>query len=129
MKSSIERISLQFDLSDKDIPDIIFNSIPPADVKIGKPSVIIKASSSGGAFVQMAIQFAHDVHEIGILVLAQWLYECFVKSGKKKGRINNEKIVFNKRTICRLIKQELKNQIAREKQRRDDKNRPPKKRP
>jgi hypothetical protein len=42
--------------------------------------------------------------------------------------LNGQQIVFNKRTILRLIKSELKNQIEREKQRTNDKNRTPNKR-
>jgi hypothetical protein len=123
----MERIFLQFDFSDKDIPDIIANSTPPKGVKVGKPAVFIQASSvSGGVFVQLVIQFVHDA---AFAVLAAWLYECCVKSGKKKGRVNHDQIVYSERNIRRIIKKELKNQRARNAQRRHDKNRPPKKRP
>jgi hypothetical protein len=126
----MQRICLHFALSDRDIAEIISDSKPPDGVTVGKPTVFIQASaSSGGVFTQIVIQILQDVHEVGILVLAAWLYDCCVKSGKKKGRVNKQQIVLNKRNISLLVKRELTNQIAREKQRRNDKNRPAKKRP
>jgi hypothetical protein len=131
MTPTTEQIHLEFDLSDKDIADFIYNSKPPVGVTISKPAVLIKASADGGGgvFVQLAIQFLNDFHDVGLGVLAAFIYDRFIKRDRKSCRINNKKTVLNNRNIRRLIKAELANQIAREKQRTHDKNRPPKKRP
>jgi hypothetical protein len=129
----VRTILLEFDFSDKDITDIIVNSNPPSGVTIGKPTNLIKAAADinegGGVFIQIAIRFVQDVHDVSLAMLAAWLYNCCVKSGKKKGRIGQNETVYNKRNIRRIIKNELKNQGNRNKQRRRNKNRPPKKRP
>src|ERR1022692_4753265 len=129
MNPATERIFLEFDLSDKNIADFIYKSKPPDGMKVSKPAVLIKASAdTGGVFVQLAIEFVHDIRDIGISILGAWLYDRFIKCDKKSCRINNKKTVLNNRNIRRLIKEELKSQIAREKQRRNDKHRSAKKR-
>jgi hypothetical protein len=128
MKPETQRIRFQFDLSDKGVVDAIFNSKPPENVVISRPIVITKATAdTGGAFVQITIQFVQDVHDLSIALLAAWLYDRFKQGEKKCNRINNKKIVLNKVNIRRLIKRELANQITREKQRRKYENRSPKK--
>lgn len=125
----MKRIRFEFPLSAKNIADIISNATPLDGATISKPVIMTKAGAdTGGIFVQITIQFIHDAHDLIIGILGAWLYDR-IKEGKKKcHRINNQTIVLNKRNIRRLIKRELANQIAREKQRRNDKNRPPKKR-
>jgi hypothetical protein len=126
----MQRISLEFDAFDG-IAEIVSNSTPPDGVMVEEPANIIKASADhgGGVFTSIAIQLVKDIHDIGILVLATWLYDCCVKSGKKKSRINNQQIVLNKRNIRLLVKRELANQIGCEKKRCGHKHRSPKKRP
>jgi len=126
----MQRILLEFDAIDG-IAEIIANSTPPDGVMVEEPAHIIKASGDhgGGVFTLAAIQLVKDVHDVGILVLAAWIYDCCIKSGKKKSRINNQQIVLNKRNIRLLIKRELANQIGRKKKRRSHKHRSPKKRP
>jgi hypothetical protein len=127
--NSMERIRIQFDLGDDDIAKIIADSNPPNGIAVGKPTTIIKAAAdSGGVFIQIAITFFNDVRDISIGILAAWLYDCCKQSGKKKGRVNNNEIIYSKNSIRRIVKQELKNQRARQSQRRNDKNRATKKR-
>lgn len=125
----MNHILLEFDYADKDLAELISNSTPPEGFTVSKSGTFIKASgSTGGAFTQIAIQFAQDVRDVAIAILATWLYKCCEKSGKKEGRINRDKIAYSERSIRRIIKKELKNQRARDAQRRNDKHRPPKKR-
>jgi len=126
MNPTTEIVFLEFD---KTIADIIFTSAPPNNVTVSKPEVFTKASADvGGGFYQVAIQFANDIHDLAIGFLAAWLYECCKQSGKKKGRVNGDEIIFNKRNMRRLIKMELKQQRQRDAQRRREKNRAAKKR-
>ena len=121
----MQRIFLEFDFSDKDLAELISNSTPPKGVTVDKPSIIIKASAGGGIFSQIVISFMVGV---GSSLVADWIRECIKKSNKKKGRINGQKIDYNKSHICRIIQNELQNQRDRDEQRRRDKNRSTKKR-
>ena len=117
MKHTVEKVFLEFDFRDGVIAEIIANSTPPDGVKVGKPANIIKASANtGGLFVQIAIEFAHDVRDLAVGILSAWLYECCAKSGKKNGLVNRKQIVFNKRNIRQIIKEELKHQKQRDAQ-------------
>jgi hypothetical protein len=118
MKSS--RIHLEFSPSDEDLAEIIASATPPAGIAVSKPGHIIKASAreTGGIFVHVAIEFAVQV---SATILAAWIYDCWKKHSKKKSaRINREQTTLTKRTIQRLIKQELARQKAREKQYKRD---------
>ena len=116
--------------------EIVFDSIEARDEFLTVPPpegvhCVTNSCNEGGgdSGFPVWIQFANDVHDVGLGVLAAWLYDRFIKCDKKSCRINNKKTVLNKRNIRRLIKTELANQIGREKQRRTEKHRTPKKRP
>jgi hypothetical protein len=115
----VRTILLEFDFSDKDLADLIANSTPPKGVKVGKPAVFIQASSSsGGVFVQLAIEFVHDGKDVFLGLLSAWIYDRLKKSDKKGSRINNQQIVFNKCNIVSVIKNALSNQGGRKPKRR-----------
>lgn len=129
MTPGLKRITLDFNWSDKDIVGVISNSTPPDGVTISKPTTTNKAGSeSGGVYLQLAIQFVHDFHDLAIGVLGAWLYDKLKQGDKKRYRINNKEIVLNKRNIIRVVKKQLANQNRREAQYRRDKNRQLKKR-
>jgi hypothetical protein len=121
MKPAAEKIFLEFDFCDKEIAEIIANAAPPDGVKVGKPATFIKASGeTGGIFVQVVIEVANGIRDLAIGILSAWLYDCCVKSGKKTGRVNRKQVVFNKRSIRQIIKEELKSQSQRDAQRKRD---------
>jgi hypothetical protein len=126
--NSTERIYLQFPIADRAIAAIIASAKPPEGVTVGKPANVIKASATGGAFVVLAIDFIKDCHDLGLALLAAWLYDCFAKSGIKEPTVNNEKCVLSERGIRRIIKNELKRQRDLEKQYQRDKKPPAQKR-
>jgi hypothetical protein len=97
-------------------------------VIIGKPQNIFKASDNGGAFVQLAIDFKHDVHDVFIGILAAWLYDKLKKGNKKQRRINSKQTILSKRSILRLIKKQLADQNRRDAQDPRDKDSESKKR-
>lgn len=129
MNPRLERVKIEFDLVDNDIAEIIASSSPPDNVTVSKPAIFVKASaaSNGGIFSQVAIQFIHDAHDVLLGLIAAWIYDCCKKSGKKNGRVNRDQIVYSEHNIRRIIKKELRNQRAREAQRRRDERRSPKK--
>jgi hypothetical protein len=130
MKPSIRRIRLEFDLSDKNVADVIANSIPPDGVTTSKPSPLVKAAAdSGGIFYQVVLYFSGAASAVILNMLAAWLYDCCKKSGKKKGRVNGHQIVYSKYSISLVIKKELESERKRDTQGRKDKNRTSKKCP
>ena len=117
----MEMTFIEFDYSDNDLAELISNAIPPPGVKVSKPSVIIKASDEGGIFAHIVIEFTRGVRDVGLGILAAWLYDCLKESGKKSSRINRERVVLNKRNLLRVIKKELDQQKMRDVQSRRDK--------
>jgi hypothetical protein len=110
------RIHFEFSPSDEDLAVIIASAKPPAGITVSKPGHVIKASAAetGGIFVHIAIEFAVQV---SATLVAAWIYDCWKKHTKKKSaRINREQASLTKRTILRLIKEELARQKAREEQ-------------
>jgi hypothetical protein len=112
-------IHFEFSPSDEDLAEIIASATPPEGITVSKPGHVIKASAeTGGVFVHIAIEFAVQV---SATIVAAWIYDCWKKHTKKKSaRINRQQASLTKRTILRLIKQELAEQKAREEQYKRD---------
>ena|ERR1700722_19004532 len=120
MKSSPTHFDFEFSPSDNDLSECIANTKPPDGIKISKPAYIIKASAgeTGGVFIHVGIEFAVQV---SATLVAAWIWDCWKKYTKKKSaRINREQVKLTKREILRLIKLELSNQKARERQYKKD---------
>jgi hypothetical protein len=84
MNPTEELVRIEFDFVDQDIAKIIAASTTPEGVRVGKPATFIKASAaSGGIYVQIAIQFVNDIHDIGLGILVAWLYDRFKQCNKK----------------------------------------------
>jgi len=126
----MQRIFLEFSYSDKDIVDSIINSTPPEGVRVTiEPGARIEASAgSGGIYISIIIEFAHIVRDVSIGVLSSWLYDRLKKSGSKNCRVNNQQLIFNRRSIARLIKEEFLNEKRHHQKRRRNQRQSPKKR-
>jgi hypothetical protein len=57
MNPATEQIHLEFDLSDKDIAEFIYNSKPPDGVMISKPASLLKRPLIQAAF-SLKLQFS-----------------------------------------------------------------------
>ena|SRR5260221_6645093 len=114
-------IHLRF--SDPELANSVSESTPPEAMEVSKPAYSIECAAPGEVFISVIISFA-----VGLptSLVANWIFDCLKKSGKKESRINRQQVVFHKRDILRLVHKELANQQARDSQRRRKKRKLPK---
>jgi hypothetical protein len=106
----METLFFQFDYSDVDLAEFMFKSILPRGVRRARSAVVLKspAGGRGGFLAELAIEVSPVVAEAGRTHLVNWFYDCCKQCGKKAGRINGRKIVYNERSLRRVIENEIK---------------------
>jgi hypothetical protein len=107
--------------SDPELAQLLAHNIPPKAITVSSPTTVIQASLPAEIVWQIAISFPVGV---GSSLLAAWIFETLKQGASKSSRINRKQVVIDKRSILRLIHQELANQKARDSQRHRAKKKP-----